>query len=768
MFTSKKTQELKERELALAERQADIEEGKARARIRLTSLLAEERSSVAQPVAVQAPQLPDGVVPKGKTAAVAMDSCQGLYDYATTGDPSFFSTFLGYPALAAMSQSSDYRSVPETTATEMTREWGRFKVENSDTGGNAAQVEREQEERLNKINALTDAFKAHDIRSLIRKAIEVEMTMGRAQIYIKLKTARDDLPFVMSTLGVGKDSLEGFRLIEPMWSTPSVYNAADPTALDFYKPSKWFVLGREVHADRLMTLVMRPVPDMLKPAYNFGGLSMLQLMKPYVERYQRTADSISQIVRSFSMTILGTDMSGILADGEGDGDLWLRVGLFNKYRDNSNTMLLDKESEEISQINTPLTALPELLTKSQEQMAAPSHTPLVKLLGITPSGLNASSDGEIRVYYDFIMAQNEAHIRPIIERISTLLQLSMFGEVDNSIVWKFNPLYQLDAKELAEAQDIKGRNYTQLMQSGAVSGEEVRKALAADEDSAFTGIDVDDLPEMPDMGMFGELAQDSDFEESKVKRDKDGKFTAQGSGNSSSSGEAPKEGQPPLEKEGRTRIHLGGENIDKQAVEKAKGAALREALRATHELNSYDIDEEIQRLEESGDVGMSEIFENPEYWNSEDEELTDAGVEKTHEIYKRQALENLDLPDIATFEDIKDAHQFAQHGAAMEFFDQLGINYESSRVGSTSRYLVVYGENGSELKLRFADHAKTTSNSSHAKPDVNVAPGADLFTDAISAALRFTGSAGETLQASKTDAKPATIKAGGNRDNDGA
>lgn len=487
--------ELAERELELAERQADIEERKLRARQRMLSMLAEEQSSTVQPVSVKAPDLPEGVVPKGKTAAVAMDSCQGLYDYATAGDPSFFSTFLGYPVLAAMSQSSDYRSVPETTATEMTREWGRFKVDGSDTGDNAAQMEREQEERLNKISALTDAFKVHDIRSLIRKAIEVEMTMGRAQIYIKLKNARDELPFVMSPLGVGKDSLDGFRLIEPMWSTPSVYNAADPTADDFYKPSKWFVLGREVHADRLMTLIMRPVPDMLKPAYNFGGLSMLQLMKPYVERYQRTADSISQIVRSFSMTILGTDMSGILADGDGDGDLWLRVGLFNKYRDNSNTMLLDKESEEISQINTPLTALPELLTKSQEQMAAPSHTPLVKLLGITPSGLNANSDGEIRVYYDFIMAQNEAHIRPIIERISTLLQLSMFGEVDNSIVWEFNPLYQLDAKELAEVQEIKSRTTAQLIDKGVVSPEDARQALASDENSAYSGIDVDDVPE---------------------------------------------------------------------------------------------------------------------------------------------------------------------------------------------------------------------------------------------------------------------------------
>src|SRR5690554_1451628 len=517
----KRQKEEKARQRYVEERRLALEEKKLKMQGRMLSMMQQEQSQKAVPARIAPPELLPAVT-GGRSAAIAMDNCHPIYDYASMGLANFYSSFPGYPALAAMSQSSDYRSVAETTATEMTREWGQFKIDDPDIEDDseltdeqleARKLEKEAQtrKRLEKINAITDAFKVHDIRTLVRKAIEVEYSMGRAQIYIKLDHPDDSLPFVLSERGVAKGALKGFRLIEPMWSTPSVYNAADPTAEDFYKPSKWFVLGREVHADRLMTLIMRPVPDMLKPAYNFGGLSMLQLMKPYVERYQRTADSISQIVRSFSMTILGTDMSGILADGDGDGDLWLRVGLFNKYRDNSNTMLLDKESEEISQINTPLTALPELLTKSQEQMAAPSHTPLVKLLGITPSGLNANNDGEIRVYYDFIMAQNEAHIRPIIERISTLLQLSMFGEVDNSIVWEFNPLYQLDAKELAEVQEIKSRTTAQLIDKGVVSPEEARQALASDEDSAYSGIDVDEVPEATMGGledMFGGMAQD--------------------------------------------------------------------------------------------------------------------------------------------------------------------------------------------------------------------------------------------------------------------
>lgn len=505
----RKEAELRERELELAEKQADIDDRKLRQQRTIIRMMQADHEKLAQkdiPVALTTPMLHPAVVPEGKTSAIAMDSCQSLNEYASTGVPSFYGSFLGYPVLAAMSQSSDYRSVAETTSTEMTREWGRFKIDEPDIEQSEELTDVEMEAfkeqkkaenaaRQEKINQINDAFEEYGVRDLIRQCIEIEMGMGRAQIFIRLSGDKDNNPFVMDSASVKKGSLKGFRVIEPMWSTPSVYNANDPTADDFYVPSHWFVLGKDVHADRLMTLIMRPVPDMLKPAYNFGGISMFQLMKPYVERYQRTADSISWVVQAFSLTILKTDMSSILSDGESDANLWMRAGMFNRYRESSGLMLLDKEAEDINQINTPLSGLHELLSKSQEQMAGPSHTPLVKLLGVTPAGLNSNSDGEIRVYYDYIMALNEAHVAPMIKKIADLVQLNLFGNIDPAIKWEFNPLYQLNDKELAEVQDLKGKNAAQLVAASIVSPQEARKALSKDEQSPFSGIDVDDAPE---------------------------------------------------------------------------------------------------------------------------------------------------------------------------------------------------------------------------------------------------------------------------------
>lgn len=433
-------------------------------------------------------QLPDIhplVVPKGKKSAIAQDSL-GLTAYANS-DPHFFSGFKGYQLLAIMSQSSDYRAVPETTSNEMTREWGKVKVKGD--GDDTA---------TDKLSKIEDRLKELKVRELMRKHIECEFIFGRSQLYIDIDghDKKTDIPLNINSTGVKIGSLKGFKHIEPIWTTPSMYNSLYPLDEDFFVPSKWFVMGKEVHKDRLLTLTMRPVPDMLKPAYNFGGLSMLQLIEPYVERWQRTVDSVSELIKAFSITGLKTGMETALSgDVSGSAQLISRAQLFSKLRNNLNTMLIDKENEEVFQVNTPLTGLDNLVTKAQEQIAMPSHTPLVKLTGVTPSGLNASSDGEIRVYNDYIASLQEAHLRPQIKIILDLIQLDLFGEIDESIFFEFASLHQLTDEERATVNKTKAETAQLLISCGAISAEEVRASLANDEAGDYSGIDKDAMPD---------------------------------------------------------------------------------------------------------------------------------------------------------------------------------------------------------------------------------------------------------------------------------
>ena len=479
-MTKKKT--LRQREVEALERQTKLMEAQHSLISRMQQPKPVQQYEVHKPI--------DGVVPKGKKAAVAMDSCNGIAPYANS-DPSFYGGFIGYPILTIMAQSGDYRNVPETNALEMTREWGKVKVK-----GDGRDVDSD------KVQLITEEIERLDVRNLMRKHIENEGIFGMSHLLVKIKDQDDktDLPLIYDN--VKKGSLEGFILIEPIHSTPAAFNASNPLAFDFYKVNNWFVQGVNVHQDRLLTLVMRPVPDLLKPAYNFGGTSLIQTMRPYVERFQRDTDSISDLISKFSLTALKTDMQNILSGGDdGASQLLYRAQMLGQFRDNLNMLLMDQEGEELVQLNTPLTGLVDLWAKSQELMAMPSHTPLVKLTGITPSGLNASSDGEIRVYNDWIASLQYAFALPQVMKIIRLIQMSLFGEIDDNIVFEFNSLKQLDDNEQADVNVKKSQAASALIESGVISQEEERTRLSQDETSGYGFIDPDQVPEIDDFDL---------------------------------------------------------------------------------------------------------------------------------------------------------------------------------------------------------------------------------------------------------------------------
>lgn len=471
------------------------------------------------------PALPDGVKPNG----IAMDGSP----LGNFGADCFFGTgFIGYPRLAELAQISEYRSVSETTANEMTRQWIEIKSVGEEDNSEAIKQIEECCERLN-------------VRDVFRKAVETDGLFGRGQILVQIKDHDGKLanPLLLTEKTIAKGSLKALVNIEPMWTTPAPYNAIDPTLPDFYKPKAWYVMAQEIHASRLFTLISRPVPDMLKPAYNFGGVSMTQLMMPYVERWLRTVDSVSDLLHSFSLSGIKTDMSAILGGSDdGDTNIILRAELYNRLRDNRGLMLLSKDEEEFFQFNTPLSGLDALLAQSQEQMAAPSHTPLVKLLGITPSGLNASTEGEIAVYYDHIRAMQENLLRDPLDKLLKLVQLHLFGKVNDNITFDFVPLRQMSETELSTIRKSDTDRDVAYIQAGVVSAEEVRGRLAGEPGSGYNGIDVEDVPEMPDDGFSDGLndgdgedvggqadpkpepAQDAEWDESKHPRAENGRF----------------------------------------------------------------------------------------------------------------------------------------------------------------------------------------------------------------------------------------------------
>lgn len=174
--------------------------------------------------------------------------------------------------------------------------------------------------------------------------------------------------------------------------------------------------------------------------------------------------------------VLKTDLSQLL--NPGCEELSKRAELMAAYRDNRGLQIVDKDSEDLANVATPLSGLDKLQAQSQEHLASISGIPLVKLLGITPSGLNASSDGEIRCFYDKISALQQSILREPIQIILKIVQLHLFGAIDENIIFEFNSLWQLDEVEQSKVDMNTAKILADYLGIGAMDTKQIKEIIS--------------------------------------------------------------------------------------------------------------------------------------------------------------------------------------------------------------------------------------------------------------------------------------------------
>jgi phage-related protein (TIGR01555 family) len=486
---------------------AEVVERSARIRSRRTDAAPPRNPFVAPSF----PAMVERALKRDNIPTIAQDAeINGTFGWAGS-DPLYTAyaegvAFLGYSYLATLAQRAEYRVVSETIAAEMTREWVELKVASGDDAKND----------LKKI--VEDRMVDLDVQHVFREVAEGDGFFGRAHLY--LDTGMTDNPDELITdLGNGRSAISRLKIgpdknqklvrlqaVEATWCYPTFYESVDPLKRNWYNPVTWYVMSREIHRSRLLTFIGRKVPDILKPAYAFGGLAMSQMLKPYVDNWLRTRQSVSDLVQTFSFNVLRTNMDA--TTGVGGDNLFSRVALFNNVKNNQGTIVIDKDTEDWSNISIPVGSLDRLQAQSQEHMAAISRIPLVKLLGIQPAGLNASSEGELESFTDWIASFQEILFRRALRTVIDMIQLSEFGDIDDDLTFDFKPLRQLKPIEEAQLQATRAQTREGYVQMGAVDAGEVRESLAEDPDSPFEGLDLTKpLPAPPGMPSMPGLPQ---------------------------------------------------------------------------------------------------------------------------------------------------------------------------------------------------------------------------------------------------------------------
>lgn len=433
----------------------------------------------------------------GEDIRLALDSClpsavRSMIEYDQEG-----SKFLGYPFLQVLSQNPLISAGVETIADEMTKKFIKL-VHTGDDLACGVGSEIAVEDKLKMLEVELKKFK---ISSLFRRCAEKTGYYGGCLAYVD-SGGIDDPELLKSPLYfdqtiIKKGSLKHFTIIDPVNVSPGFYNASDPLRSDYFKPQTWFVMGKEVHTSRFLYFAGKEAPLLLKPAYNFFGVSQAQLAFEYVENFQKNRDSGSELLNKFSVSVFKTNMQNAMYSGE-TAELEKRIQYFVHKRHNDGVFVLDKDDEDFIKSDTSLGGVTDIIRQSLELIASVFRIPAVKYLGISPSGFNATGESDLKNFYSLIESLQEKQFADNLETVLKLLQLNKFGEIDPHIGFEFIPLDEEDDKIKAETEKMQADTLAVYLDRNVISAEEARKIGASDKEGILKGIDPDSTEFMDD------------------------------------------------------------------------------------------------------------------------------------------------------------------------------------------------------------------------------------------------------------------------------
>lgn len=388
-------------------------------------------------------------------------------------------SFVGYGVLQQIAQQGLIRACIQTVSDDLSRKW--IKIDGCDDP--------------QKLEIIENELKKLHIKDLFHKAVTTTGYMGGAFIFID--TGEDDLTLPLAINDLSAELKDGakvkFVVVDPVNVSPIEYNCIDPLRDDYMRPRMWQVLGKRVHASRLLTFVENQPPMLLKPNYNFLGIPQAQILWDYVMHFNQTRASTARLLEKISLLVVQTDMDAVLSDEHGIELFDAKMEFLERYRNNDSVFVCDKESEGVMNVQTTIAGCTDVVRQSLELIACINRTPAVKLLGISPSGFNATGESDLKNYYDYIASKQELY-REQIQTIINVIQLCEFGNIDPAITFKFEPLNEENKASQAMTAQTKIGALTQLVDRQAMSAEELRTAVREDEDLGLSFLD-EEMPE---------------------------------------------------------------------------------------------------------------------------------------------------------------------------------------------------------------------------------------------------------------------------------
>jgi phage-related protein (TIGR01555 family) len=190
-----------------------------------------------------------------------------------------------------------------------------------------------------------------------------------------------------------------------------------------------------------------------------------------------------------------------------------QIEFIRLYQSNEGLTLIDTKDEfNTHQYN--FGGLDNVLLQFGQQLSGALGIPLVRLFGQSPSGMNATGESDLKIYYDNIKQQQERRLSTPLTKLLTVLFPSVLGKaIPEDYNFQFRHLLQLSEAERADVAQKTTATVLEAYDMGLISQQVALKELR--QSSKVTGqwSNITDAliaaaeEELPDASLETELPQ---------------------------------------------------------------------------------------------------------------------------------------------------------------------------------------------------------------------------------------------------------------------
>lgn len=279
---------------------------------------------------------------------------------------------------------------------------------------------------------------------------------------------------------------------DPEFGLPKYYTVTDNNTGECAK----------VHYSRALRFTGDDLPYWESQAEQQWGASVIESVFDELKKRDNVSWNIAQLTFMASLRVLKMgDMGEMLsaADEQTKEELYRTIQAQNWLMSNMGMQVIDA-SDDFQTHQYTFGGIADVYKQFMIDIAGAANIPATKLFGRSPEGMNATGESDLTNYYDMVAQEQEAKLRPILNKLLPVICMSTFGAVPDDLDFEFDPVSEPSDKDRSDLAKSEAENVVTVFNAGLISQRTALKELKQQGESigAWTNITDEDIQKASD------------------------------------------------------------------------------------------------------------------------------------------------------------------------------------------------------------------------------------------------------------------------------